>query len=213
MRTLIYAMQSSGASLFTFFMGQQPDTVAIIDLYNMYLAPAFKSVRHNIILKCVVTSKFSLDDHIENFGPDKIILFIRNPYDNFVSLKSKPWSRGSGLMVDKFRILDDNFKNKDRFDHVITYEDFIFDREKVIDELKDVPGIQDFCKFERSVQTIYDFNKENCGWCRKGRKKYGTDKIHFRGPRINRKLVHKQISDEDKTLVQELCPTLCEFYS
>ena len=45
MRILVYGMQSSGASLFTYFLAQRPDTIAVIDLWDGVVAPDFQDVQ------------------------------------------------------------------------------------------------------------------------------------------------------------------------
>jgi len=53
MKTLIYGMQSSGASLFAYWLSQQNQCLSIIDLYHDQLAPSLD--HDNVVLKCVVT--------------------------------------------------------------------------------------------------------------------------------------------------------------
>ncbi|MFW5804545.1 MAG: hypothetical protein ACOCWG_04885, partial [bacterium] len=77
MRILVHGLQSSGASLFTLFLAQHPNRIAIIDLLNKQLAPSLTHLKDKeLLLKTVVTSKYALQDHQENYNPDKTILFI-----------------------------------------------------------------------------------------------------------------------------------------
>ena len=212
MRTLIYALQSSGASLFTFFMGQKPDSIVIVDLHSSNLAPSLANVQKDIFLKCVITTKYTLDDHINSFNPDKLIFVVRNPYDNYASLNRKKWRYENGFINDKFVSLEKCFANRGRFDKMIRYEDFILDKNGTIELLKDFGVTENSYAFPRTLRVMRDYNRDNCDWCATNGGKYGRGKIHFRGPMINPKLVCKTISEEDRKLVETLCPSVCEFY-
>jgi len=57
--------------------------------------------------------------------PDRVVLFVRDPHDNCVSLQTKDYRDMSGAIDDKFRVLEDVFRMRDQFDAVIAYEVFI----------------------------------------------------------------------------------------
>lgn len=124
-RTLIYAMQSSGASAYAFNLGrmasQRGKTLCIPDLWNPYLAPRLSaSSADHIILKVVVSNRYTLDQHIKSFDPTETFLFRRNREANAISLGSKMYANESGDMDFKFSLFDIEI-SRNRFP-VIEYE-------------------------------------------------------------------------------------------
>lgn len=117
-------MQSSGASLFTYFLAQRPGSIAITDLWPASLCPPLESDR-DVVVKCVVTTSFSLQDHARSFLPHATILFLRNPAANFASLVRHPYRDDGGLIDEKFRALDRAFAERDRYSAVVRFEDFV----------------------------------------------------------------------------------------
>lgn len=124
MRLLIHGMQSSGASSFTMFLAQRPDALALVDIPNNFAAPRI-STPLDFVAKVVVTTAYPWAVHVDRFRPDRTILFLRDPRDNYVSLRTKPYRNYSGLMREKFRLLEEIFAERDRYDAVIHYEDFV----------------------------------------------------------------------------------------
>ena len=47
MRIIVYGMQSSGASYFTYFLAQKTNYIGVIDLWSSELAPFFEN--NNVI--------------------------------------------------------------------------------------------------------------------------------------------------------------------
>jgi len=84
-RILVYGMQASGASLFTYYLAQKPSTVAIIDLWAYYVAPNLQTDT-TCLLKAIVTTDIALEQHLTSYQPDLKILFLRDPVQNFISL-------------------------------------------------------------------------------------------------------------------------------
>lgn len=169
MRTLVYAMQSSGASLFTYWLAQQDDHIAILDLYCDQIAPFidFK----NVIIKCTIAENVSLEMHKKAFQPDKTILFVRNPIENYLSLCEKAYADKGGSIETKMQILDECI-NSNSFDNVIKYEDFIMKKNLNI-------GDKSNYKFKRSLEQIIKYNNDNSQWCKLNyRKKWGIGNIH-----------------------------------
>ncbi|MFA7219299.1 MAG: hypothetical protein WC119_02185 [Synergistaceae bacterium] len=217
MKTLIYGMQSSGASLFSYFMGQREDSFVIIDLWDGELAP-FIDLKCDVILKCVIATKFSLEDHKKSYCPDMTILFLRNPCHNLVSLKSKPWGAESR---NKFKLLEKYFLEKDKFDAIVRYEDLVLRPLEVIRQL-DKNGFnvdESFLDFRRNLQDMRRFNHEYFpSYCWNNRRyahngKYGTGKLHIRsGDVLKKKYINKKVSKEDKQNVINWCPSVCSFY-
>ena len=216
MRILVYGMQSSGASLVTYFLAQKPNTLAIIDLWNNYEAPCLEDVHaSDIILKCVVTTKVTLETHILNFNPDKKVLVLRHPYFNYVSLKNKPWSNESGRMEEKFKVLETVLNKRDQFDLVIMYEDFLFDRRKVLKEIQSIgyKSTKDYFKFNRSKGEILNYNLRHSEWCNEFyQSKWGFGQIVFQKTGHMMLKAFRYISLKEKTRVRNLCPSLCGYY-
>jgi hypothetical protein len=124
MRLLVHGMQSSGASSFTMFLAQRPEALALVDTLNNFAAPEVSSPL-DFVVKVVITTAYPLAVHVERFRPDRTILFLRDPRDNYVSLRTKHYRNYSGLMREKFRLLEGIFAERRRYDAVIHYEDFV----------------------------------------------------------------------------------------
>lgn len=124
MRVLVYGMQSSGATAFTLFLAQRPDCLALVDVLNNYAAPRVNTPL-DMVVKVAATTAYPLAVHMERFRPDRTILLLRDPHDNYQSLKTKNYRNHSGLMEEKFRLIDQVFAERDNFDAVIRYEDFV----------------------------------------------------------------------------------------
>jgi hypothetical protein len=88
MRLLIYGMQSSGATAFALFLAQRPDCLALVDVLNNFAAPRVNTAM-DMVVKVTMTTAYPLAVHVERFRPDKIVLFLRDPHDNYQSLKTK----------------------------------------------------------------------------------------------------------------------------
>lgn len=124
MRLLVHGMQSSGATAFTRVLAERPGCLALVDIANNFAAPRVTSTA-DFVAKVVVTTAYTLAEHAERFLPDRTILLLRDPRDNYVSLADKNYRHHSGLMNEKFALLDQIFANRDRYDAVIHYEDFV----------------------------------------------------------------------------------------
>jgi hypothetical protein len=135
MRLLVHGMQSSGASTFTMFLAQRPEALALVDTLNNFAAPEVSSPL-DFVVKVVITTAYPLAIHVERFRPDRTILFLRDPRDNYVSLRTKNYRNYSGLMREKFRLLEGIFAERSRYDAVIHYEDFVARDPAVIAEIR-----------------------------------------------------------------------------
>ncbi|MEA1648840.1 hypothetical protein UAJ10_07395 [Nitrospirillum sp. BR 11164] len=125
MRLLVHGMQSSGATAFTRALAERPGCVALADVPNNFAAPRVTTTA-DFVAKVVVTTAYPLATHVERFRPDKLVLFLRDPRDNYASLSIANYRHHSGLMDEKFLILDQLFAERHRlFDAVIHYEDFV----------------------------------------------------------------------------------------
>jgi len=179
MRILVYGMQSSGASLFTFFLAQRPDTIAVIDLWDGVVAPDFTDVAKDVIVKCVVAPVTPLETHLASFKPDVKILFVRSKASNMESLSVKSYRNDGGKMEDKFAEITSRVEQPTGFDHVVNYEDFLNDRPKVLAELSSLVA-PSYYEFKKTKDEVLDFNRTHSEWCRKNyRKKWGFGNIHF----------------------------------
>src|SRR5579864_1092382 len=137
MKVLLYGMQSSGASVLALLLGQKPESLAFVDVWNMYAAPELET-QHDCALKVVVTAAFSLELHRQRFRPDVILLVLRHPTDNYDSLIAKTYANESGLIDEKFSRLEEVFRGGKGFDHVVHFEDFAFSPGKLIALFKSI---------------------------------------------------------------------------
>ena len=180
MRTLVYGMQSSGASLFALFLAQRPDTIAVIDVWDGVVVPDFSDAQKDVIVKCVVASVVPFEQHIASFKPDVTILFLRSRSSNIASLSGKGYRNHGGRMEDKFAQLDrETEQYKDAIDYVINYEDFLNDRPKVLSALGKLAA-PEYYDFKRTRNDILTFNRTHSEWCRKYyRSRWSFGNIHF----------------------------------
>lgn len=218
MKLLVHGMQSSGASLFAYYLAQVTDTIGVIDLNNHRVAPAL-NIPLDIIMKAVITTRWSLEDHVNSFRPDKTILFLRNPYNNYYSLMSKVYANKSGTIDDKFRLLEDSFNRQDTYDTTIFYEQFITDRQGTVALMNGLgwKSTLEHYGFPRSPREVYAFNMVFCEWCRNNPAAPGPaggwSMGNIREPKINLSLSDKPVDLATREKVQALCPNLTDYYS
>lgn len=124
MKLLVHGMQSSGATSFTLFLAQRPDCLALVDIANNFAAPRIEPAI-DMVAKTVVTTAYPWEVHVERFRPDRTILVLRDPRDNYASLATKNYRNHSGLIDEKFLLADQIFAGRSRFDLVVHYEDFV----------------------------------------------------------------------------------------
>lgn len=216
MKVLTYGMQSSGASLFTYFLGQNPDSVVIIDLFNKNIAPKIRQdLENDVYMKTVITNAFSFEEHCYLFEPDKTILFVRNPFDNYVSLLNKSWKDERGSIDEKFKILNNYYKNNEKFDTVIYYEDLINDVSAVVDKLNKI-GVEFKVDNKRTLLDMAKFNNEKLPvYCSNPNEYYQKGKFSsggIRDDKIDIKYFKKPINYGLKKKVAKLCPSLLNLY-
>ena len=135
MRLLVYGMMSSGASAFTLVLAQRPGCLALVDVINNYAAPRIDTTL-DMVVKVKITTAYPLAVHVERFRPDRVILLLRDPRDNYASLATKSYRNHSGLIDEKFLIADQVFAERQCFDAVIAYEDFIARDPSVAEKLE-----------------------------------------------------------------------------
>lgn len=155
MRLLVHGMQSSGATAFTQVLAQRPGCVALIDIPNNYAAPRV-STSLDFVAKAVITTAYPLAVHVERFRPDRTVLLLRDPRDNYASLRTKPYRHHSGLMHEKFQILEGLFLARDGFDAVIHYEDLVARDPAILAAMAALgwPVTEDYFQFRRSYDEL-----------------------------------------------------------
>ena len=216
-RLLVYGMQSSGASLFAYFLSQRQETLGIVDLNNHRLAPPLPD-ELDIVLKTVVTTRWRLQEHIDSFQPDRTILFIRNPCSNYYSLVDKVYANKSGTVDEKLKILESHFKLRDQFDLTIFYEDFITDYNGTIEKLNSIgwDSKPEHYNFPRSSRDITSFNIENSTWCKENPAaegpKGGWGMGNIRSSSIKLALSDKPCTSAMMDKVKTLCPAIYDYY-
>jgi len=134
-RLLVYGMQSSGSTAFTLFLAQRADCLALVDVPNNFAAPRV-TTDLDMVTKVVITTAYPLAVHIERFRPDRVVLLLRDPRANYASLRSKAYRNYSGLIDEKFLILDQVFAERAHFDAVIEYEDFVARKPAVLETVR-----------------------------------------------------------------------------
>ncbi len=151
MRLLVYGMQSSGATAFSLFLAQRPGCLGLVDILNNYAAPRLDH-DGDVVAKVVMTTAYPLSVHQERYRPDKTLLFLRDPRDNFASLLKKAYRNHSGLIDEKFSLLDRVFEQRHSFDAVIRYEDFIRRSPGISQTMQDIgwPVDETFYAFRRT---------------------------------------------------------------
>jgi hypothetical protein len=168
-------MQSSGASLFSFFLSQLPRP-GICDLYIDCLAPPIEL--KECVLKCAINTKYKLEDHIDSYQPDVSILFVRDEKENIASLKKYEYRNWHGTIEDKLELLHYYRKNWN-FDYVINKKDFLTNQSKILNELKNLVR-PDFYEFNYKKSEIVRLGND---WCKKefGKKwNFGNIKPHHK---------------------------------
>lgn len=215
-RTLICGMQSSGASLFACLLGQTPNSVVIGDLYSQTVAPSLR-LPYPIVLKVTISTRIELADHVASFDPILKILFLRNPFDVFISLDPKRYRNHGGMINKKLRVQEELFyRRHELFDLLIHYEDFIANPSRVVERLRDhgldLPA--DALEFNRPPRAMFEFNIAHCAWCREHyRSKWGFGNVHrWRWGKFDQ-ISYPQPSERIKNLVRSACPRLADHYA
>jgi hypothetical protein len=200
-------MQSSGASLVTYFLGQMPSSFVIVDMHHRYRLHHLGEVEGKadpVIAKCTLAIDYDLEHHSAAFRPDRTILVLRHPFHNYVALSRKVYR---GDIEAKFRKLERYVVEQDQFDLVLLFEDFALRQGHVITELNKIginvkPG---FFTFPRSRKEIRTFNMTHSSWA----KEEYLNKWSFgnvQGGRIRPEYLFKHVPRSVKKRVRELCP-------
>jgi len=207
MKTFIYGMQSSGASLFTYFIAQGERTYAIIDNFNYVVLPPISDDGQNIVAKSTVNPDIHIDEHIQSFQPNLKVLVLRHPCQTYASLLAKPYC---GDIDRKFIAMERMFVEQNRFHLVIQYEDFVLHPIKVIPQMQNIgfPAQDWFLSFPRSCEDIETFNETHPDIA--SHRQYGFGNIRERA--VNPDLAFQSVSPDIEEKLLTLCPSLCAFY-
>jgi hypothetical protein len=204
-------MQSSGASVLAFTLAQKPGSLAFIDIWNMFAAPEHETEMF-CAAKVVVTTAYMLEVHRKRFRPDITLLVLRHPVDNYDSLFGRSYANESGLMDEKFALLEEVFRAGAGFDEIAYYEDFVFRPRDVIAQFNRF-GWQVGCEallFGRSVREIEDANAAACPSL-SGRLKYGFGNLHAQNVLRDRARLAQPWGRTAH--LPGLCPSLFEHYA
>ncbi|MDZ5645912.1 hypothetical protein [Nitrospirillum sp. BR 11828] len=211
MRLLVHGMQSSGATAFTRTLAERPGCVALADIPNNYAAPRVTTTT-DFVAKAVVTTAYPLAVHVERFRPDKVVLLLRDPRDNYASLSKANYRHYSGLMDEKFLILDQLFATRDRiFDAIIHYEDFVARDPSVFTDLNTLgwPLEEAHYTFRRDyndlLRTLWEAEPAL----------QETMEVVFgnaRGPGVTDRWRDKPRNPETDARLEQLCPRLMRHY-
>jgi hypothetical protein len=163
MRVLLYGMQSSGASAIAYTMAQRPGCVALVDIWNMFVAPELDTAA-DVVAKVVVTTAYPLHVHKARFKPDVTVLVLRHPIDNFHSLATKKYANENGLIGEKFRFLDGMLGENSLYDYILYYEDFVASPALLIEFCNKIGWTlgYDSLVYPRDADAIRAFNQAEC---------------------------------------------------
>ncbi len=210
MRLLIYGMQSSGATAFTLFLAQRDDCLALVDVPNNFAVPRVDTTL-DMVAKVVVTTAYPLAVHMERFRPNRTILLLRDPRDNYASLRTKAYRNYSGLIDEKFLILDQLFAERERFDAVIEYEDFVARDPAVLETIQALgwPVTEDFHQYRRRHNEMLSALWEHVpGLMSDFEFVFGN----VRGAEVSNRFLSQPRDEEIETKLERLCPRLLAHY-
>jgi hypothetical protein len=206
MRLMVYAMQSSGASLFTYFLAQRPGSLAIVDVFATSMCPSLET-DDDVLVKCTIAVDHKFDDHAERFRPDATLLFLRDPVQNYLSLRTHWYRDHGGRIDDKFRLLEESFRTRARFTAVIDYEDFVTRRPELLERVAVLWPIEaSYFDFPRSPEEV----ARSCLPIAPPGERWGMGNVH--GRNIAPAGTERDADAETRRHVEELCPELCANY-
>lgn len=164
-----------------------------------------------MVVKVVVTTAFPWAVHYERFRPDRTILLLRDPHDNYQSLKSKSYRNYSGLMEEKFLLIDQIFSERDSFDAVIRYEDFVARDPRVLETINRLgwPVDESFFTYRRRheelLKALWDHVPDI--W---ERMEFVMGNVRER--QVDVKFRDKPREEAIEARLRNLCPRLLDFY-
>jgi len=211
MRLLIYAMQSSGASTFCYFLGQRPDSVAVIDVWSRGVTPPIETA-FPVVAKATVNMILTAADHIASFVPDRKILFVRDPVAVYASLIHYPYANRFGAIEDKFARFDAEFAGGG-YDAIVRYEDFVARAPGFLRQINALgwPCDATFYAMPRSIAAIQRFNDAASPWlAQHNGDGWGVGNIKDAG--IRREFAERLDLPQVAEKVAALSPNLCRDY-
>ena len=223
MRWLVYGLQSSGASLFSYFLAQAEGVLAVIDLRarrrewlhrrETPVAPALPAAGP-VVVKCVVTTRVSFEQHRDSFRPDRSILFLREPCANLASLRVKPYARHGGRIDEKLALLEHYHAERHIFDAVFHFEDFVANPAASVEQLCALgwPALLAHYEFPLSLEEVVRRSRELSPWCdRTFGTHWGTGNV--RGRSVDAGLLSLRTSERERAQVAVSCPGLLALYA
>lgn len=210
MRLLVHGMQSGGATAFAQVLAQRPGCVALVDIPNNFAAPRV-TTGLDFVAKAVVTTAYPLAVHVERFRPDKVVLLLRDPRDNYESLRTKPYRNFSGLIDEKFQVLEQLYGQSCRFDAVLHYEDLVARDPVLLETMARLgwPIGPDYFHFRRSYDELL-----GSLWAAEPELQQQMDVVfgNARGKELSDSHRDKGWTQEIEERVATLCPRLLAHY-
>jgi hypothetical protein len=210
-KLMVFASESSGASTFCHFLAQRPGCLAVIDVWSHVIMPAIDTPLP-IVAKATATAVYTAKDHIESFGPDRTILFIRDPVAVYSSLINYPYANDMGRVEDKMAKFDEQFA-AGGFDLVLRYEDFVGRNPQLIDTIARLgwPCSPQYYNLSRTFDDILRANSDASAWLRDNyNTKWGFGNIKSGG--ISTKFSERAYNEDVVQKILQVSPHLSRFY-
>jgi hypothetical protein len=215
-RTLVYGMQSSGASLVALLLAQRPDAVGLLDVYCGEWVPcASVCPPQPVVAKATVSTAVGFAEQRARLAPDATLLVLRHPVHTYVSLLRKEYAGMGGDPDDKLRILEREFANRDDFDIVVRYEDVVLRPEIALADLQHVDATMTMAAFglPRSASDVVSATRAVPAFGETFAKTWDRGNVDARA--IDRGRVFKHVTGEIRRHVENLCPSVsaaCDRY-
>lgn len=215
MHVLIYALQSSGATLLTLLLAQRPQTAAVLDAFNHKRIPQHATFPDECVIKATIPihdAKEYLDYLKVIVQPSTTYLILRNPWCNYVSLKTKVYG---DHIRRKFRQFNDLWRDRDADTKTLIYEKILIDESGFRNDLGTWTLPANAFDLTRTLNEIIAHTQSCSGWPgNQYQCSWGTGNVHIHegSVQVNSQLFRKKISMEEYKLVQDIAPDICEHY-
>jgi hypothetical protein len=214
-RVYTIGMQSSGSSVFSYFVAQVPGSLAITDLWVRQPVPKLDVDMPVSLKTCICDVRCFLQD-VRDFKPTVTILYVRHPGDIYQSLRSKWYYNDGGSFESKLEAFEELFVRRgELFDLTVHYEDFTVDPWRTGAKLRE-RGVQlpdAALEFPRSLDAIRDFAVAHDPWCREN---FGIRWTHANIHRDKlatlRPISYGPAEPAALEKMRRLCPTVMEHY-
>ncbi len=215
MRIFVYGSQSSGASLFSLWLCQREGVAGVLDLFVRERVPARELLPHRELVLKATVSDVSLTEQLERFGPDRSVLFLRDPCQTWLSLDPRPYRDTGGSLEDKLAKLDGILRERRAdFDAVVRLEDFVEAKGATVEGLRrrGFPvGLGQYL-FWRPLAEVVAHTRRSAAYLDRT---YGQtwavgniEDVRAAPLRVRRRTVPPGLADR----VARLCPTLTAMY-